>query len=356
MPFSSYYLDEAGHFQKGLTEDDIKATCASGRGLLWVDVGDTNPDDVRFLERAFRFHQLTLDDCLETRIHTPTVYEFGEYLFLVLHGIGHSEEPPGLEAVELDLFVGPNYVVTNHNFFLSSVAMVMKQVEDGNGRALRRGPDFLVHALCDTLISNIVPTIDKIVEDIDDIEEVLFQRPDQGIAEAILNVKRAGMRLRRVVAPQREVLRQLSHREFDRISEDAEVFYRDIYDHLFRIESSIGNLRERADNIFATYLSAMANQQNEAMRSLAVITAVFLPLTLVAGIYGMNFEHMPELKWGWSYFALLGFMGTVGAATLTWFWVRRWIRVGRKPTSRHLVTSVHRDGPVGNVIQLVQKP
>lgn len=342
MPFKVYYLSPEGDLRRDLNEKETRAAFESKQGLLWVDITETTEEDGSFLERIFNFHHLAVEDCVSPKIHPPKIDDFGEYLFIVVHGINHVMETDIVETAELAIFLGPYFVVSNHNFPLYSVESIRRLVED-DGRPMKRGADFLAHALVDALIDNVLPTIDKMSEEAEEIEEETIHGPQQATLEAILKLKRSTLRIHRVMAPQREVLNRLSRREFPLIREEALIFYRDIYDHIVRIEDLNQTLRDRADNALATYLSSVANRQNETMRVLSIVATIFLPLTLVAGIYGMNFENMPELKWAWGYFAVLGLIGTVIAGALWWFWARRWIGWGRRQMARVRPFAVERE-------------
>ena len=346
MPFKAYYLDATGEFHKDLNEEQIQTAYASGEGLLWVDISETTEEDGNFLARVFGFHPLAIEACVETEINTPTIYDFNQYLFLIFHGINYIAASDILQTTELAIFIGPHYLVSNHNFFLYSVDAVRKLAE-ADGRPLRRGVEFLAHALIDALVANIIPTITRLGDRADDIEEVIFQTAHPSTLEAILQLKRSGLRLRRAMAPQRLTLNQLARGDFALISREAMIYYRDIYDEMVRIESSIENLRERTDTILTTHMSAIANQQNETMKALSLIAAIFLPLTLLAGIYGMNFEYMPELGFRYSYFIVLGVMVTVAGGVAWWFWARRWIAAGRKRLERFVPTAVDPERLVG---------
>lgn len=329
MPIRAYYLTTDGTLQRDLSEEQIKAAFESGEGLLWVDISETKEEDGKFLERVFKFHQLVVEDCVGSLIHPPKIDDFDDYLFIVVHGINHVVESDVVETAELAFFLGRNFVVSNHSFPLYSVEAVRQKVES-DGPPMRHGADFLAHALIDALVDNVLPTIDRIDEAADAIEEEIVRNPQKSTIEAIMKLKRSTLRIHRVMAPQREVLNRLSRGEFPLIREAAQIFYRDIYDHVARIEDLNQTLRDRADYALATYLSSVANRQNEVMKVLSIVAAIFLPLTLVAGIYGMNFENMPELKVPWAYFAVLGFMGIVIIGVIWWFWVRNWIGWGRK--------------------------
>jgi magnesium transporter len=346
MPFKAYYLSAKGDLRPDLDEDEVRKAFESKRGVLWVDISGTTHEDGEFLQRAFGFHHLTVEDCVSEKVHPSKIDDLGDHLFIVVHGINHAAESDIVETTELALFLGAHFVVSAHHVPLYSVDNVARLAED-DGRPLRRGADFLAHALIDALVDNVLPTVDRMTEVADDIEEEAISRPQQSTLEAIMKLKRSTLGIHRVMAPQRETMHRLSRREFSLISEEALLFYRDVYDHITRIEDFVQSVRDTADNALSTYLSAVAIQQNETMRVLSIVAAVFLPLTLLAGIYGMNFENMPELKWSWAYFAVLGLMGTVAVATVSWFWARRWIVWGRRHVPRVRPLAVEPEKLVG---------
>jgi magnesium transporter len=335
MPFKAYYLTPEGDLQRGLNEADVRAAFESRASLLWVDVSETTPEDGEFLERVFHFHPLAVEDCVTPQLVPPKVEQYGDHLFIVVHGINYTTESDIVETTELALFLGPHYVVSNHNFYLHSVEAVQRLVEEG-GAPLRRSADFLAYELMDTLVRNVLPTIEKMGDVADEIEEKALQSPQPAHLQAILHLKRSTQRIHRVIAPQEELVSRLSRGEFPLVGPEAQAFYRDIHDHLVWIEDMNLALGNRADNVFSVYFLAAANRQNETMKAIAIMTAVFLPLTLITGVYGMNFAYMPELEWRWGYFAVLGVLTTVAGATLWWVWARQWIRLGRKEAARRI--------------------
>jgi magnesium transporter len=331
MPYSAYYLTSEGEIQKDLTRDEIKSAFESGKGLLWVDINEPTEEDSHLLEQVFNFHHLAIEDAVSQDYHPPKIDDFESYLFIVVHGINYMAESDVVDTAELAFFLGSHFVVSVHTVPFYSIQTVSSQIEN-TGRPMKRGADFLVHALVDTLIDNILPTIDRMNEVADEIEEEAIRAPQQATLESIIKLKRSTLRIHRTMAPQREVLNRLSRGEFPLIAREAEIFYRDIYDHLVRNEDLNGTLRERSDNILTTYLSSIANRQNETMRVLSIVAAIFLPLSLLAGIYGMNFENMPELKLPWGYYAVVGFIGISIVGLFWWFWAKNWITWGRKVT------------------------
>ena len=333
MPFKAYYLSSQGDLRVGLNEDECRTASLSKEGLLWVDICGITKEDGELLQRVFNFHHLAVEDCRSALIHPPKIDDFGEYLFIIIHGINHVSESYVVETAELAVFLCHHFVVSSHRFPLHSVESIKRLVED-DGRPMRRGAEFLVHALLDALIDDILPTIDVMGERIDEVEEEVIRAPNQVTLEVILHLKRSALRLHRVMAPQREILNRLSRGEFPIIREEVQIFYRDIYDHIFRIEDLNQSVQDRATDALATYLSSVANRQNETMRILSMVATIFMPLTLIAGIYGMNFESMPELRWPWGYFAVLGLMGTISAVTILWFFMKGWIKWGGRREDR----------------------
>jgi magnesium transporter len=324
MPFSTYFMDAERNVSKDLDREEIRRTFESQQGLLWVDITDPTEDDGQLLEQVFDFHRLAVHDCVSRELHSPKIDDLNTYLFIVVHGVNNMSESNLVETTELALFLGKHFVVTSHNVPLYSVQGIRQAVEE-DGRPMKRGADFLAHALIDALIDNVIPTVDAMAERAEEIEEEILQKPVQSTLEHIMQLKRSALRLRRVMTPQRELMNRLSRHEFSLISQEAHMFYADIHDHIVRIEDLSQSLVDRADNSLATYLSSVANRQNETMKLLAIMATIFMPLTLLAGIYGMNFEHMPELSWSWSYYAVVGIIAT-GIIVAFWvLWARKWL-------------------------------
>jgi magnesium transporter len=333
MSYNAYYLSPEGTLGKELSEKEIKTAFESKQGLLWVDVAETTEEDGSFLERVFNFHHLAVEDCVSTQIHPPKIDDFGDYIFLVVHGINHVTDSDIVETTELAIFIGSHFVVSNHTSPLFSIEHIRRMVED-DCRPMKRGADFLAHALIDTLVDNVLPTIDKMGDVADEIDEEVIRNPQQPTLEDIMKLKRSILKIHRVMAPQREVLNQLSRRESTIIRDEVRIFYRDIYDHIVRIEDLNQTLHDRADNALATYLSSVANRQNEVMKVLSMVATIFLPLALLAGVFGMNFEYMPELGVKWAYFAVVGFMAVAIVVAVWWFWARRWLGRDRRHIAR----------------------
>jgi len=351
MAFTAYYLAPDGELQRELTEDQVKSYYDSGEGLLWVDTQDTTNEDGQFLESVFKFHQLAIEDCISVNMHPSKVDDFGDYLFMILHGVNYAVESEVVETAEIAIFLGKNYVVSSHSYPMLSVEYV-KQLVERDGRPMRRSTDFLVYSIIDALVDNVMPTIDKMTEVGEDIEEEVIRQPQQATLEAILKLKRSAVSLHRVMAPQREVLNRISRGDFKLIGEDAKIFYRDVYDHIVRIEDLNQTTRDMTDNALATYMSSISNKQNEVMKILSIVAAIFLPLGLITGVFGMNFTNMPELNISWGYYAVIGFIGFAIFIILGLFWVKGWVNWGRKRVSMPKAFIVDRNKLLGSVGRL----
>lgn len=334
MSVNAYYLNESGAVQTDLSAAQTTEALHSGKGLLWVDICDTDDADAALMADVFQFHHLAIEDCVETQIHPPKIDDYGNHLFAIVHGINYTDGASEVvETAELAIFIGANYVVSNHNDPLYSVDEVRHQLQ-ATDRPLSRGPDFLAYLLIDALVDNVLPTIDLMSDIAEEVEEQALTTTNPATLQSIQRLKRSVRDVHRAMVPQREMLNRISRGEFPLIRQQTLVFFRDIYDHLVRIEDLNMNIRESADNAITSYLSAVANRQNETMKVLAVVGAIFMPLTLLAGIYGMNFEYMPELHWSHGYFMVIGFMLSVIVGALILFWKRGWFKL--RPVPIHL--------------------
>jgi magnesium transporter len=320
----AFYLAPDGKLLEQLGIEQIKDFLATGEGLLWVDMEDVMDADAELLSNVFRFHPLAVEDCISKNIHPPKIDDFDNHLFIIVHGINYHIESAVVETTELALFLGKNYVVTSHDVPMMSVSSMLDRVRK-DGRLMRRGADFLAHDLIDALVDNIMPTIEEMDEKNDKLEDEALHEPKRETLMAIMQLKRSILALTRVILPQREIVNGLSRGEYALISERAQIYYRNIYDHLVRIEMLTLGLRDMAESVLSTYLSSVSNRMNEVMKVLTIIATIFIPLTFITGIYGMNFANMPELEWRYGYFIILIVMAVIGISLVVYFRRRRWL-------------------------------
>jgi magnesium transporter len=261
-------------------------------GLLWVDFSEEPAEKVEPpLRDIFNFHPLAIDDALR-EAHVPKIDNWGEYVYAVAHGIVFDAQALSLTTRELDIFLGQNYLVTHHHRPIEAVDRVWANSQKDQ-RRLEAGADHLLYDILDTLTADYLPAIDALDDALDRLEDEVFASPSQHTLNTIFSVKRAVLNFRRVIGPQREVLNKLARDEFAPIDPKDRIYFRDIYDHLVRLADINESLRDLTGGALDTYLSVISNRVNEVMKILTIISALFMPISFLAGVFGMNFLNIP---------------------------------------------------------------
>lgn len=309
--------------------EGLPSALADGAALTWVDFVD-EPDDecARILSGVFHFHPLAIDDALK-QSHVPKIDDWDSYLYLVLHAIGFDPKAGEVfKSFELDIFAGPNYIVTHRDQSMES----LERVWDGCGkddRLMGRGAARLLYHLVDEIVAGHMPAVDAIDEEMDRIEEGILSSPGPQSLPEVLQIKRALLHLRRIVAPQRETLNRLARDEFTVIPAGERVYFRDVYDHLVRLYDIVEGLRDLAAGALDTYLSVINNRMNEVMKTFTLITTLFMPISFLTGFFGMNFftaSNPPPLWTGRIAFgAMCAAVVLVPALMYLWLKRRRWV-------------------------------
>lgn len=305
--------------------DDIPRLLKDENGIFWVDFEAPTLADDQILLDVFRFHPLTVEDCRANR-HHPKVEEFPDYLYFIVHAIRTDSSPDRFNTVELDGFLGKNYVVTYHHEPFTSIEKV-KQSILVSPVTCQKGAPFILHHIIDNIVDEYLPVMDDFDERINGLEDNIFsiRRPNNEILEEILALKRSLLRVKRISSKQLEVLYRMSHGQFQLISGPVLPFFRDIFDHLVRVTDLAESYRDLISGSLEAYLSVVSNRLNEIMKVLTIFSAIMLPLTFIAGVYGMNFDNMPELHSRYGYFVAWIVMIVVAVGMLYLFWLRGWI-------------------------------
>ena len=324
------YRAGANKVEEGFVVDELPELINDKSNLIWVDLKGETPEEIEqakyILLDVFNFHPLTVEDCVETR-NQPKVEAFPSYIYFIVHAIKPGETgPANFVTKELDGYLGDNYVVTYHTQRFRSIKNVKTQIRASHF-SCSRGPAYLLHQILDQIVDLYMPIVDDFDEAINDLEDRVFGMRAGGTAilEEVMDLRRSVARLRRISARQLEVLYRISHGEFPQIPDHILPFFRDVHDHLQRISDLGEGYRDLVSGLFEIHFAVVSNRTNDVMKTLAVLSAIMLPLSLIAGIYGMNFEHMPELKTSYGYFATLGLMALVAVLLLIYFWRRGWI-------------------------------
>lgn len=292
------------------------------REHLWLDLESPSTEEIELLSSAFHFHPLAIEDCL-SESSLPKIDDYGDHLFLILHGSTKDRIPGQFTTYEIDCFISRSYLVTVHFHPSRSIERSRDRCLKGSP-AIAKGLDFLLHEILDGMVDNYFPLLDDYDDLLDGLEDAVFTNPTNETLNKIFSLKRDVMHLRRVAAPQREIFNRLSRNDFPALSKKSAMYFRDVYDHLVRIYDLAESYRDLISGILEAYLSVVSNRMNEIMKVLTVIATIILPLTLITGIYGMNFEVMPELHLRYGYFMVLGTMAGLSAIMLIWFRRKGW--------------------------------
>ena len=304
-------------------EDDQKNT--------WINInGLNNTREIKKLGKYYELHPLILEDIVNTN-QRPKVDEFPEYFFLVVKMLyfpknSENKSNGSLINEHISLVVGKDYVLTFQEADGDVFEGVRDRLEKSKGRIRQSGSDYLLFSLLDAIIDQYFEVIDCIGDKIELLEDNLFQaQPSDDITFEIQELKRTILRIRRAVFPLREVLSRLEKLESPLIEDKTRNYFKDLYDHIIQVSENIDIYREMTWGLMDMYMTTISNKMNEVMKVLTIIATIFIPLTFIAGVYGMNFEFMPELEWKYSYFVLWGIMIIVFLLMLYYFRRKKWI-------------------------------
>ncbi|MEX0799874.1 MAG: magnesium/cobalt transporter CorA [Dehalococcoidia bacterium] len=324
---TAVYRSHEGKVTHPADDEGLRAALADPEGVLWLDLPIHSEADAAVLRDVFNFHHLTIEDCISPHVDPAKIDDHGDYLFIVVQALGEYHPDRALPAVEAEFYIGPNYVVSCHREPLAAIERFHQRCQE-DGYPLARGADWVLHGLLDGLVDEYLPVVDAVDDTIDELEEAVLHERDVRILQRIMMVKRNALRLRRAATPQRDIMNRLSRGEFPKlIRQETAIYYRDIYDHLVRVEYLIEALRDLADGALNTYLSVVSNRLNEVMK---VLTVAIVPLTvgtLISGVYGMNLTEgfWPPADSEWAFGAVVGTMIAIAAGLLAYFRHHRWI-------------------------------
>lgn len=308
--------------------------------IWWIDLDQpTEAEEHLVLQSFLQIHLLTLEDVTrprrepDRRPHFPKAEEFSDYLFvianplrpeLLAHNSNHVHSRHSTIYTQLSALLTERILITHHYDDLSGIRTV-KEFATRHSTCGERGPDYIFHLILDAMVDEYAPLVDLISDSLDTIETHLFRRPPEGLLGKMLRLKRRIVALRKTLILEREVLMRLTRREFALIGERELVYYRNVYDHLIRYTELIEGAREMVSDLLQTYTAALSNRLNAIMKVLAMISTIILPMSLIAGVYGMNFHVMPELGWDYGYPFALGLMGLTALTSIGFFYWKKWI-------------------------------
>ncbi len=293
--------------------------------VTWINFnGIHEVEIINRLGALLSLHPLTLEDIVDTD-HRPKAEEFPNYLFCVLKMMSFNEAVNEVEIEHVSFILGDNWMISFLEDEGDVFDAVRERIRSAKGRIRSRGADYLAHALMDAVVDDYFLAVERIGDQIEDIDDRIVENPQPEDMQEIHRLKRDIVNLRKAVWPLREEIGALEKFESALIRSETKVFLRDLYDHTIQVIDMVETYRDILGGIHDTYLSGISNRMNETMKVLTVIGTLFIPLTFIVGVYGMNFKYMPELEWKWGYFLVWGVMIAIGSGMLLYFKRKRWM-------------------------------
>lgn len=293
--------------------------------VSWINIDGLH--DIELLEKlgnGFDLHLLILEDILSTG-QRPKFEDYEKHIFIVLKMLSFNDENQSVETEQVSLILGPNYVISFQERIGDVFEPIRERIRNSKGRIRKMGPDYLAYSLLDAIVDNYFVILEKLGEKIESMEEDVIGNPTERTVHQIHLLKREMIFLRKSIWPLRELIRGLQTSETSLINEATDIYMRDVYDHTIQIIDTIESYRDMVSGLLDIYLSSLSNKMNAVMKVLTIIATLFIPLTFVAGIYGMNFEYMPELKLKWGYGAVWLVMIVIAAIMLFYFRRKKWL-------------------------------
>ncbi|MBB5017269.1 magnesium transporter [Chitinivorax tropicus] len=293
-------------------------------GVYWLNVhGLHEPDIMGEIGRRFDLHPLTLEDILNTD-QRPKLEDYGHYLYIVAR-LFDCDAQGNLMSDQISLVVGRNWVLTFQERPTGKLNDLRQRLKAGTGQLRKLGADYLAYSILDAIVDYYFVVLERVNDATEHLEDELWQKPSTKLLPRIHMLKSDTLLLKKSLWPLRELFSTLARGEHDLFSPETRLYLRDVYDHTVHVIESTEVIRDLISGMQDIYLSALSNRLNVEMRFLTAVTTIFLPLTLITGIYGMNFKYMPELEWHWGYFAVLGALVLIAGVMGFSFWRRRWL-------------------------------
>jgi len=294
--------------------------------ITWINVdGVHHPEIIEKLGQCFGFHPLVMEDILNTD-QRPKMEAYGDYLYIVLKMLYGGDPDHRVEGEQVSLILGSNFVLSFQEEKEGDVFNpVRERIRNGKGWIRKMGSDYLAYSLIDTIVDHYFLILEKLGDQVEFIEEELVTQPTEQTLKKIQAIRNEIVLVRRMVWPLREVITSLGRRESPLIKETTEVYLRDVYDHTIQMIDTIETYREMIAGMLDIYLSSVSNRLNSVMKVLTIIATIFMPLTFIAGIYGMNFKYMPELEWRWGYPLIWSVIVFIGVFMMVYFKRKKWI-------------------------------
>ncbi|GLY10657.1 magnesium/cobalt transporter CorA [Pseudobacillus badius] len=306
----------------------LEETKAADTVWYWVDFFNPDKDEAKLLKSFFHFHPLAVEDCLDNQSGRPKLDFYENHAFFLVHSLDQRT----LEGKEAGVFMNKEMIVTVHQQPINEINETWEGLIENE--RLRQGPTAILHRLIDRLVDEYFPLVYEVEDALNSMDEELDTNPRSNIIDRLFDIRHDMSKLRRTIIPMRDLLYRLLNSTRLEYIEDRHIYFGDIHDHLMKLVEMLESYREFSSDVRDSYLSVNSDKMNNIMMTLTVITTIFMPLTFIAGIYGMNFDNMPELHTSYGYFAVLAVMGVIAVGMFLLFVKAGWLQLGRKKKRR----------------------
>lgn len=298
--------------------ESLDQLVAKPHTLLWIDLVDPTPDDFARIENEFHFHTLALEDA-QKRHQRPKIDIYDDYFFIVFYAVRLTEGEILFDTQEISFFVGHNYLVSVHDGSCPEIDGTVKRWRENAPNVDKAGPAILLYSILDAIVDNYFPVLDAVAERADDVERAVFDGDNRRALETIFGLRKNLLGLRRVLAPERDLMSTLARRDVELLGEESSVYFQDVYDHVLRVTDAIDTYRELLSGALDVYLSVTSNNLNQVMRTLTSWSIILMTGALIAGIYGMNYRMLPYNSWGGGFTFAILLMAILGIGLFAWF-------------------------------------
>ncbi len=306
-----------------LTREELLKVRDSPNEMFWLDIEAPTEDDVKLMSEVLKFHPLAVEDCVHKQAR-PKIEDYSGYIFIVFHGINFNPGEYLLDTIDVDFFIGLNFIVTVHEKPLQSIAVTKARLEK-NPNLLEAGPDRVLYRILDELVDRYISVIDDMSEMLTKIEDSIFENFSKEALSQIFSTKKEVLSLRRLSGPQMEILKTLTYKESPYIKSSTQMYLRDVYDHMLRIVDMLDNQRDLLSGALDSYLSQVSNRTNDVMKVLSIVATIMLPMSVLTGLYGTNFVKLPGATNPMAFWVLVFIMVTLAGGLFSYFKKKKWI-------------------------------
>jgi magnesium transporter len=307
-----------------VTLDKLDHFISDPQSLVWIDLADPSHEELKHIAQQFSFHPLAVEDA-QKRHQRPKIDIYERFFFLVFYAVREASDGGDFETQEVDFFIGPNYLVTVHHGPCVEIEGTVERWRENVPQANHAGAAILLYSILDAIVDNYFPVLDAVAERTGELEQSIFDSRGHQALELIFKLRKNLLALRRILAPERDLMSTLARRDVELLGQETSVFFQDVYDHVLRVTDAIDTYRDLLAGALDAYLSVTSNNLNQVMRTLTSWSIILMSLALVAGIYGMNFILFPSQNWRPGFAFAMGLMFVIGVGLFAWFKRIEWL-------------------------------